>query len=77
MKHKPERKATSAELLARFKAEGQISLPPFLQQMKPVSIILNWRKDNAWNGTILNSPKEKNSNSLHQQIRLQSLSCCE
>lgn len=53
-----------------FKLRERPSHPGLLQQMKPGSIILNWRqKGSPWNGAIINLPRRKNSNIFYQWAR--------
>jgi hypothetical protein len=44
IEHKTDKNAISSELLAPFQAEGEDLSSGLLQQMKPVSVILNHRQ---------------------------------
>jgi hypothetical protein len=70
VQQKTKRKAISSEILTNFEDVGET----FLSQI--VTPVETWAhhfevetNGNPWNGTILNLPSRKNSNSLCQQVR--------
>jgi hypothetical protein len=66
---KPTQKPFLLSCLDVLKLTDRPSYPRLLHQMKPWSIIVNQRQGSPWNGTILNLPGTKNSESPCQKAR--------